>query len=263
MNSVLYHYCVQRFPSREEMGRAAARQVRDLICDLLRRKESIRMIFAAAPSQDEFLEALVKEPAIDFSRITAFHMDEYVGLPKEAPQGFGNFLRDRLFSKAAFRQVHYINGNAADIQAECERYCALLRETPIDIVCLGIGENGHIAFNDPHVADMKDPLGVKAVELDRVCRMQQVHDGCFETLDKVPLRALTLTVPTLMNASHHICIVPARSKAQAVHHTLYDAIGEQCPATALRICRDARIYVDMDSGSLLQRGAMDGEAQGA
>ena len=233
MNSVLYHYCVQRLPSREEMGRAAARQVRDLICDLLRRKESIRMIFAAAPSQNEFLEALVKEPAIDFSRITAFHMDEYVGLPKEAPQGFGNFLRDRLFSKAAFRQVHYINGNAADIQAECERYCALLRETPIDIVCLGIGENGHIGFNEP-ASKLDNKTHLTALTESTI----EANSRFFASADEVPRHALTMGVGTILKSKKIIIAISGNKKLNAFHKMLEGQIDTSSPATLLNLHND-------------------------
>lgn len=205
------------------------------------------MIFAAAPSQNEFLEALCQDARVDFSRVVAFHMDEYVGLPADAPQGFGNFLRQRLFGRVPFKRVHYLNGGAADPEAECARYAALLREKPIDIVCMGIGENGHIAFNDPHAADLNDPRDVKVVELDGVCRMQQVHDGCFARLEDVPTRALTLTASRLRRAGHHFCIVPAATKRAAVRRALYGPVENACPATALRLCSDARLFLDQDS----------------
>ncbi len=239
------------FETRQEMGQAAANATAEAVVELLKTKEQVRMIFAAAPSQNEFLQSFLKDERVDFSRIVAFHMDEYVGLPADAPQGFGNFLRDRLFGKAPFAQVNYINGNAEDPEAECRRYGALLAQEPIDIVCMGIGENGHIAFNDPHVADLQDPLSVKQVTLDEVCRMQQVHDGCFAKLDDVPKTAITLTVPRLMEAGKHICIVPAGSKAKAVRESLYGSISADCPATVLRICTDAELYLDADSAAML------------
>ena len=248
--STLYSFTVRRYPSRAEMGADAARHVSETIRALLREKETVRMIFAAAPSQNEFLAALAADRSIDFSRVVAFHMDEYVALAKDAPQGFGNFLRERLFSLVPFRAVHYIDGNASDIPAECARYGALLKDGA-DIVCMGIGENGHIAFNDPHAADFSDPEPVKRVMLDEVCRMQQVHDGCFKTLDDVPRSALTLTVPTLMNARYHFCMVPAASKAEAVYRTVYGPVGAACPATSLRLCPNAVLYVDADSGARL------------
>ncbi len=242
---------VQVYPSRQEMGCQAARDVAACIARQLQEKDHLSMIFAAAPSQNEFLAALAADPAIDFSRIVAFHMDEYVGLEAAAPQGFGNFLRERLFGRVPFRQVHYLNGNATDIAAECRRYGDLLAADPPDIVCLGIGENGHIAFNDPHVADFHDPLPVRCVSLDPVCRQQQVHDGCFAALNQVPEQALTLTIPTLAHASHHFCIVPAATKAQAVRETVAGRIEPACPASILRLCADAVLYLDPASAALL------------
>lgn len=233
------------------MSMAAAKECKDKILALLAEKEEINMIFAAAPSQNEFLESLLSFSEIDFSRINAFHMDEYIGLKEGAPQGFGQFLKDRLFGKAPFKSVNYLNGNAADPEAECERYSKLLKEYPTDIVCLGIGENGHIAFNDPHVAFFNDEKMVKIVELDNVCRQQQVNDCCFSSIDEVPTHALTLNCPTLQNVDCHICIVPALAKADAVRKTIYGPITEECPASVMRICKDANLYLDADSSSLL------------
>ena len=242
---------VNAYPTRKEMGLAAAEDCKKKIIELLKEKDEINMIFAAAPSQDEFLASLLECEEIDFTRINAYHMDEYIGLPAGAPQGFGQFLKDRLFGKAPFKSVNYLNGNAEDPQAECERYSKLLRDNPTDIVCLGIGENGHIAFNDPHVCFFNDEAMVKIVELDNVCRQQQVNDGCFKSIDEVPTHALTLTVPTLKNVDCHICIVPAKTKANAVKNTVYGEITEQCPASIMRLCKDVNIYLDADSSSLL------------
>lgn len=239
------------YATRMEMGRAAAEAVSETLRALLGQQEEVRMIFAAAPSQNEFLETFSQDARVDFSRVTAFHMDEYVGLPADAPQGFGNFLRARLFERRSFRQVYYLNGGASDPEAECARYAALLNERPIDIVCMGIGENGHIAFNDPHAADLYDPKDVKVVELDEVCRMQQVHDGCFARLEDVPKRALTLTASRLRRAGHHFCSVPTAAKSAAVRRTLYGPVANGCPATALRLCEDARLYLDRDSAGEL------------
>ena len=239
---------VLRFPSREALGEAAARDAAAAVRELLRERESINMIFAAAPSQLEFLRCFRQDPAVDFSRINAFHMDEYLGLPSDAPQGFGAFLREHLFSHAPFRAVHYLDGNAPEPQAECRRYGELLREFPADIVCLGIGENGHIAFNDPHAARFDHPEPVKLVELDPVCRAQQVHDGCFSALEQVPTHALTLTIPALTAAGRHFCMVPAASKAEAVRRTVCGPLDEGCPASILRTCACAALYCDQDSG---------------
>lgn len=242
---------IERFPSRAEMGRKAAADVTARIATLLGQQRQVNMIFAAAPSQNDFLAALVADPSIDWGRINAFHMDEYVGLAADAPQGFGNFLRDKLFGKVPLREVFYLNGQNGDPEAECRRYADLLRQYPADIVCLGIGENGHIAFNDPHVALFDDPERVKIVDLDPQCRTQQVHDGCFASLDEVPTHALTLTIPALTAGRSLYCIVPAATKARAVKRTLQGSISTECPATVLRRHPSARLYLDADSAALL------------
>ncbi|MBR2460664.1 MAG: glucosamine-6-phosphate deaminase [Clostridia bacterium] len=242
---------VNVYESRTEMGEAAAADIKACILSLLQTKETINMIFAAAPSQNEVLYALATDKEIPWNRVNAFHMDEYIGLSADAPQGFGNFLKEHIFGLADFKSVSYINVSASDAEAECERYAALLEKHPTDIVVMGIGENGHIAFNDPPVADFKDPKAVKPVELDEVCRNQQVNDGCFARLEDVPKTAITLTVPTLFAGDHLFCIVPARTKARAVKATLCDEINEKCPATVLRRHESAILYLDGDSSSLL------------
>jgi glucosamine-6-phosphate deaminase len=184
---------------RAAMGETAASEVIAKINALLANQPFVNIIFAAAPSQNEFLAALTKA-SLDWSRIRAFHMDEYIGLNETAPQRFGNFLKEKIFGKLPFAAIYYLNGNAAAPVEECKRYADLLLEYPVDIVCMGIGENGHIAFNDPPVADFNDPELVKIVELDRLCRQQQVNDGCFATLNEVPVNAVTLTIPALMTA---------------------------------------------------------------
>ena len=242
---------VHLFPDRRMLGVSAAADVASAMRSLLSQKQELNMIFAAAPSQNEFLEALYAEKDIDWTRVNAFHMDEYVGLPADAPQGFGNFLKERIFGKLPFRSVNYLNGNCADPEQECERYASLLRQYPTDIVCLGIGENGHIAFNDPHVALFNDPKWVKVVDLDEKCRLQQVNDGCFSAIEKVPTHALTLTVPALMNGKSLFCMVPAKTKAWAVCHTINDPVSEAIPASCLREHEHATLYIDADSASML------------
>lgn len=242
---------IQIYKTRSEMGEAAARDIKACILSLLEKKESIRMIFAAAPSQNEVLAALANDKEIPWERVDAFHMDEYIGLDAEAPQGFGNFLNRAIFGVAPFRSVSYIDITADDAERECERYAALLCAAPIDIVVMGIGENGHIAFNDPPVADFNDPKAVKPVELDEICRNQQVNDGCFARIEDVPKTAITLTVPALFAGDHLFCIVPAKTKARAVRDTLCCEIGERCPASILRRHENATLYLDGDSSSLL------------
>ena len=242
---------VKVLDSRLEMGKAAAADIRARMLALLSEKEYINVIFAAAPSQNETLASLLEYDDIDWTRINAFHMDEYVGLDKNAPQRFGNYLTEHIFSHKPFRSINYIDpSNTAE--AECARYTALLKEYPTDIVILGIGENGHIAFNDPGVADFNDKAMIKPVELDEVCRNQQVNDGCFATLSDVPTHALTLTVPTLFAAASLFCSVPAKTKAWAVKETLTtDKIDEHCPAAIMRRHSDATLYCDPDSASMI------------
>jgi len=233
----------QIYKTRTEMGMAAAAAVSSRIGQLLVTQDTVNMIFAAAPSQNEFLAALLQE-SVDWTRVRGFHMDEYIGLPPDATQGFGNFLRERLFDKVPFLAVHYIDGDAVDQGKECQRYADLLKKYPPDIVCMGIGENGHIAFNDPPVADFADPYVVKVVELDLACRQQQVNDGCFAELRSVPTHAITLTIPTLMAAPYIYCIVPGRLKAEAVFNTLHREIIEAYPATILRNHAHAELFLD-------------------
>ncbi len=241
---------VKVYGSRAEMGAEAAQEAVKYLKELLSNQQEVNAIFAAAPSQNEFLSGLVQAEGIDWQRVNAYHMDEYVGLAADAPQGFGNFLKERIFSKVPFKSVNYIGsvGRAEDLVA---RYDALLAKVHIDVVFMGIGENGHIAFNDPHVADFHDPARIKKVDLDLKCRTQQVHDGCFKTLDEVPRYALTLTVPELFSADRLFCIVPAATKADAVKATVEGPIGEQCPATVMRLHKAATMYLDPDSGKYI------------
>jgi len=242
---------VQIYFTRREMGMSAAKDVAEKIRSLLAQQAEVNIIFAAAPSQNEFIEALCAEKDIDWQRINAFHMDEYIGLPDNAPQRFGNFLKERIFDKKTFRTVNYLDGNR-QADEECERYTALLLQHPIDVVCMGIGENAHVAFNDPHVARFDDPKLVKVVDLDEKCRMQQVNDGCFSSIDKVPKYALTLTVPALLNGKYLFCMVPAKTKAWAVYHTINDPVSEAIPSTCLRTHENAILYVDIDSVEMLE-----------
>lgn len=241
------------YDNRQLMGASAAKQAAARIRSLLAEQEHVNIIFAAAPSQNEFLAALTQEPDIDWKRVNAFHMDEYVGLNDAAPQRFGKFLEERIFGKLPFSVVHYIHGNAASADEECKRYAALLEQHRPDVVCMGIGENSHIAFNDPHVADFADPVLVKKVTLDEACRQQQVNDECFATLEQVPEHALTLTIPALMRGRYIFCMVPGPTKAQAVMHTLQSGITEIYPATILRTHQNAVLYLDKDSASLLNQ----------
>lgn len=237
---------VRVYLDRRALGKAAGLDAGIKMKQLLQSKDRIRMIFAAAPSQNEFLQALIEMQDIDWSRVTAFHMDEYIGLDAAAPQRFSEFLNERLFRIVKPGVVHLMDSSNT-IEDECARYSELLLEAPIDIVCMGIGENGHIAFNDPPVADFQDVEIIKSVQLDEACRKQQVNDGCFPNLSLVPTHALTLTIPTLMAGSHLYCIVPGSTKQAAVTQTLNGAITTNCPASILRTHTDCTLYLDMGS----------------
>jgi len=237
------------FETRKEMGTAAALSIAEAILEELEAKETINMIFAAAPSQNETLASLVANHKIPWNRINAFHMDEYIGLSENAPQRFGQFLKHAIFDKVNFRTVNYIDSSAENVFEECERYSKLLLENPVDIVCLGIGENGHIAFNDPDAADFEDDRLVKVAKLDEICRQQQVNDGCFESLDDVPTHALTLTIPALCRGSKMFCTVPSATKRCAVNRTLNGTVNEECPATVMRKHGFAKLYLDAESGA--------------
>jgi glucosamine-6-phosphate deaminase len=204
------------------------------------------MIFAAAPSQGEMLAALREAPGIDWRRVTAFHMDEYIGLPPGAPERFASWLDAQIFGRLPFASVHRIVPEP-DPEAAAAAYAEKLAQAPIDIVCLGIGVNGHIAFNDPPVADFEDPLDVKVVRLDAECRQQQVDDECFARLEDVPAEAITLTIPRLLRAEQLFCMVPGRLKRKAVREALHGPVTTACPASILRQHADCILYLDPES----------------
>ncbi|HEV2518416.1 MAG TPA: glucosamine-6-phosphate deaminase [Devosia sp.] len=237
---------VRSFVTREELGRVAAGEIAAELRARLARQAAVRMVFASAPSQSDVIDALAAEPGIDWHRVTAFHMDEYIGLAPDAPERFGSWLSRYIFDRLPFAAVHPILPGS-DPEATARDYAALLAEAPIDIVQLGIGVNGHIAFNDPPVADFNDPLDVKVVELDEVCRQQQVDDDCFATLADVPLRAITLTVPRLLRADRLFCMVPGERKRNAVRATLEGPLSTDCPASILRTHPDCTLYLDAES----------------
>lgn len=237
------------YSNRQKLGKYSALNTIKLINNIFKNKDEIRMIFAAAPSQNEFLDELTKDPKINWGRITAFHMDEYIGLPENSPQLFSKYLSDHLFSKVNFKEVNIINSQAKDILKECSRYEMLLNEKPIDIICMGIGENGHIAFNDPPFANFNDTKLVKVVGLDMHCRQQQVNDGCFNTIEEVPRMAITLTVPALFSGNYLNIVVPGKRKAVAIKKTLYNKISTECPSSIIRKHKNAILYLDSDSAS--------------
>ncbi len=236
--------------SRKQLGSEAAHDIAEELRSRLAAQARVRIMFAAAPSQNETLEALAAEQGIDWSRVIAFHMDEYVGLPADAPQRFAFWLRRALFDKIPGVASHLIDPGD-DAEAECRRYAALIDAAPIDVMLCGIGENGHLAFNDPP-AVMDDPRAAKVVVLDEACRRQQVNDGCFAQLNDVPTHAITLTVPTLLAAERIFCSVPGERKREVVNRMLREPVSGLCPATALRDHPRCVLYVDRASGADLR-----------
>lgn len=240
---------IKIYENRVQMGKEAAKDIAECIKKLQSEKDEINIIFAAAPSQNDTLAALIATDNIEWNKINAFHMDEYVGISKDAPQGFGNFLKNCLFDKVPFKSINYIYSETETPEETCIRYGNLITGKKIDIVCLGIGENAHIAFNDPWVADFNDNEIIKKVKLDNTCRNQQVNDGCFAKLEDVPEEALTLTIPVLYNADYLFCSVPAATKAEAVYATLHSNITEDVPATIMKKHKNAVMYCDKDSAA--------------
>ncbi len=241
---------VECFENRDEMGKKAASDVISRINVLKDEKDIIRIVFAAAPSQNDILKYLRQSKEIPWSRIHAFHMDEYIGLPSDHPQNFRSYLNKTLFDKVPIGKKFLIQGEEEDSEAECDRYTKLLEANQPDIVIMGIGENGHIAFNDPPVANFVDKKLVKVVELDQKSRHQQVNDGCFSCIEEVPTHAITLTIPALMRSSNRYCVVPGKTKENAVYHTLTDEVSTKCPATVMRNTPGSIIYIDTDSARL-------------
>ncbi len=231
--------------SRTELGKIAARDIASALRTRLREQNHVRIVLAAAPSQSEMLFALRREQDIDWSRITAFHMDEYIGLPEGAPQRFALWLRREFVDHLPLARFEPISPGS-DPQSMCDHYAQLLAEDQLDMVLLGVGTNGHLAFNDPP-AELEDPLAVKVVTLDRMCREQQVLDGCFKRIEDVPQRAITLTVPTLLSAHELFCCVPGSHKRAAVLAMLTSPISGECPATALRTHAQCNLYLDRES----------------
>ena len=236
------------YETREEMGAAAAKDAAKRINEIITRRGEANVIFAAAPSQNELLEGLLHSD-VDWSKVRGFHQDEYIGISAEEPAGFGCFLRRAIFDRVQFKELHFLLCAPDEAEEKCREYTELLKQYPADLIFLGIGENGHLAFNDPSVADFNDPAVIKIVELDDVCRQQQVNDGCFAKLEDVPKRAMSLSMSYLMSVPEAICVVPTNRKARAVKNALYGPVETACPASILREHKNAALYLDRDSAS--------------
>ena len=241
---------VRVYPDRSDAGAVGAEMAAGIMREEIGRAGRAAVVFASAVSQDPFLAAL-RAQEIDWTKITAFHMDEYAGMSGDHPASFRRFLRERLFDHVPVAAFHQLDGEAADAAAECERYAGLLRAAGPCLVIMGIGENGHLAFIDPPVCDFDDPRDVRAVELDDVCRMQQVHDGAFARLEDVPPRALSLTVPFFLRVPRALVFVNGTHKSAAVRAALEGPIVEACPASALRRHASAILFLDPAAASLL------------
>jgi glucosamine-6-phosphate deaminase len=237
--------------SRWQLGQLAAEDIASELRRRLARQQEVRMILAAAPSQNEMLNELIRQPGIDWRRVTAFHMDEYLGLPEDSPQLFHQWLRRTILDHLPFKAVHLIQPGVHP-ERTCREYAALLQYSPLDLCLLGIGTNGHLAFNDPP-ADFGDPQAVKIVTLDAVCRQQQVDDECFASFDDVPTQAITLSIPALLSAERLFCCVPGELKATAVRAMVHGPVSGLVPATALRLHPSCTVYLDPDSASLLKQ----------
>jgi len=242
---------VSIFEKTTDMGDAAANFVADKLNAAIQSNGKANLILATGASQFSFLEAL-KNKEIEWKKITVFHLDEYKGISDSHPASFRKYLKERILDDVAPKQIFYLNGDAEDVGQEVNRYAEELKIHPIDIACIGIGENGHIAFNDPPVADFNDPKLVKVVELDTACRNQQLGEGWFPTFEDVPKEALTLTITAIMNCKAISCVVPDARKAEAVHNSLYNEISTDCPGTILRNHPETVLFLDEGSASKIR-----------
>lgn len=242
---------VRLYDSSCDLAQDAAQLVQDYLQEVIAQQGAAAVLLATGNSQIKFLEALIALGGVDWSRVTLFHLDEYLGIDADHPASFRRYLRERVENRVKPKQFHYIEGDALEPLAECDRYSQLLKAQPIDLCCLGLGENGHLAFNEPSVADFNDPYSVKLVKLEETTRQQQVDGGSFPNLEAVPQYALTLTIPMLGSAKKILCFVQGDRKATAVKKMLQDSIGAACPASVLRTQEKATLFLDADSGKEL------------
>lgn len=251
---------IEIHPTRESAATAAAESAANSVRQLAKSNAAFAVIFATGASQLDTLQALTQTAALPWSQIRGFHMDEYVGLSTDHPASFRRYLRDNLVQKVPLKEFFEIDGTASDPEQACKNYATLLRAANPQLCLLGIGENGHLAFNDPGVADFEDPLDVKVVQLDAICRQQQAAEGWFDSFEEVPARAMTITIPALIRVPKLIASVPGPRKAAIVRRALEDPISTACPATLLRTHPNATIYLDRESSAqvidLLQSSAV-------
>lgn len=240
---------IEIYPTSEAAGAAAARAAAEASTQIAKARDTVAVIFATGASQLDTLRALTETPDLPWARIRGFHMDEYVGLSADHPASFRRYLREHLTSKVHMQEFFEIDGTTPDPEQACKDYAELLRLADPQLCLLGIGENGHLAFNDPGVADFHDPLDMKVVQLDQVCRQQQAAEGWFSNPQEVPQKAMTLTIPTLFRVPKLIASVPGPRKAAIVRRALQEPVTTACPATLLRTHPDATVYLDMESAA--------------
>ena len=238
------------YNNRQEMGKAAAIEAAEQLRSIIKEKGEANVVYAAAPSQSDMLAALLNED-VDWQKVRGFCLDEFIGLDTSHPAGFANFLRRNFFDHKDLKEIHLLECSPEGAEKKMAEYVNLLDKYPPDIAFLGIGENGHLAFNDPHIADFNDPLRIKIVEMDLACRTQQVNDGCFSDLSEVPTHAITLTLSQIMAVPRIITVVPTKLKAHAVKIALTEPISTKCPAGILRTHKNAKLYLDKDSAEKL------------
>ena len=242
---------VQVYANVAALGEAAAREAAEIIRATTARNRRARIIVATGNSQLALIGALVRRKDVDWKSVEVFHMDEYIGISPDHPSSFRYWIRTRVEEVVHPARVNYLDGDASDIDAEIARYSGLLNAGPIDLAFVGFGENGHIAFNDPPVADFEDPAMVKRVALDEACRKQQAGEGHFSSADSVPREAMTVTCPGLFRAEAWVCSVPEARKAAAVRNALEGPISTACPASLVRRHPRASVYLDTESAGLL------------
>jgi glucosamine-6-phosphate deaminase len=242
---------VSIYPDNNAMGRAAALVAQEEIVRAIEERGEANVILATGNSQLSFLHALRELEGIEWSKVRVFHMDEYLGLAEGHSASFPRFLKEHILSHINPGAFHPVPGDPEDVEQACREYEALLRQHPADLVAMGWGENGHIAFNDPPEALFQDPVWVKVIELAEASRRQQVGEGHFGSLNEVPTHAITLTIPALLAPRKILCIVPESRKAEAVRACLTGPIEESCPGSILRTVAHAHLFLDTDSASLL------------
>jgi glucosamine-6-phosphate deaminase len=246
---------IKVFRSKEDLAQAAAGHAASLMSEAISQRGIARIIAATGASQFDFLNALTQTPDIDWARVEMFHLDEYVGMPESAPASFCRYLRERLINKTGLKQYHLLDGTG-DPAAVIKRVSEEIRKAPIDVAFAGVGENGHLAFNDPP-ADFETDEAYMVVDLDEDCRKQQLGEGWFPTIADVPKQALSMTIRELMRAEHILCIVPDTRKAKAVRACFDGEISPMAPASILQRHPNAIIYLDQESSALLPQAKVE------